>query len=502
MTGFSTKIFKGVYTLALVGVMLVTGSAAVLASKGDLVSINQHALEAAAAPMQITLGKAEVVQLSGDVSDVLVADPSIVDVQAIQSNRLYIVGLKIGDTNIITLDANGDVLKRLDVHVSYDLRAIQGLIDSLFPNETIKVSSIHGQILLTGTVSNPEVATKAANIVGHYVSEIQDISNKTSDELISNLLNVRGEQQVMLQVRIIEASRSVLKEFGVDTNFNDPDEVTATRIFGAQRGRSQFSDTADLNDPNELLLAGGAGLALSKDPVALGRALFDTGISGLGTIGIFLEALEEENLVNILAEPNLTAVSGEQAGFLAGGEFPVPVGRDNVGNIVIEFREFGVSLNFRPTVLSDKRISLQMNTEVSSLDFDNAIKLADVEVPGLDVRRADTTVEVPSGGSLMIAGLLQSESIKGMAGLPGIRKTPVIGDLVKSDSFARNETELVVIVTPVLVEPYADKSRAQSVPASRESPLAMAFSANLRRSYVIKDEEIFHANIPYGYLLD
>src|SRR5690606_18747438 len=183
----------------------------------------------------------------------------------------------------------------------------------------------------------------------------------------------------------------------------------------------------------------GAGLALSGDPVAAGRLLFDSGISGIGTIGLFLNALEEENLVNILAEPNLTAVSGEQAGFLAGGEFPVPVGRDSVGNLVIEFREFGVLLDFRPVVMSDKRISLHMNTEVSSLDFDNAIVLSDVTVPGLDVRRAETTVEVPSGGSLMIAGLLQSEAVKGMAGLPGIRNTPVIGDLVSSDSFRRDD---------------------------------------------------------------
>jgi len=148
--------------------------------------------------------------------------------------------------------------------------------------------------------------------------------------------------------------------------------------------------------------------------------LVDSGLDGIGQIGIALNALEERNLVNILAEPNLTAVSGEQAGFLAGGEFPVPAGRDQVGNVIIDFREFGVSLNFKPVVLSGERISLQMNTEVSSLDFESAVTLANLQVPGLDIRRAETTVEIPSGGSLMIAGILRSDTLEGMAGLPGI----------------------------------------------------------------------------------
>ncbi|HBR68761.1 MAG TPA: phospholipid-binding domain-containing protein, partial [Rhodospirillaceae bacterium] len=228
-----------------------------------------------------------------------------------------------------------------------------------------------------------------------------------------------------------------------------------------------------------------------------------SGIGGIGAIGLFLNALEEENMINILAEPNLTAVSGEQAGFLAGGEFPVPVGRDQVGNLVIEFREFGVSLNFKPVVMSDKRISLQMNTEVSSLDFDNAITLADTQVPGLSVRRADTTVEIPSGGSLMIAGLLQSEAVEGMAGLPGIRKTPVLGDLVSSKNFQRDETELVVIVTSYLVEPHADENKAAEVPAEQQRPLAASFAANMRRTFGLEeDDELFAKSGAFGYLLD
>lgn len=287
----------------------------------------------------------------------------------------------------------------------------------------------------------------------------------------------------MLQVRILEASRTVLKELGLETYANA--DLTSTTSRGDQ-----------------LQFLTGGGIALSNDPSGILSGIVDSGVNGLGTIGLELNALEERNLINVLAEPNLTAVSGEQAGFLAGGEFPVPAGRDQVGNIIIEFREFGVSLNFRPVVLSGKRISLQMNTEVSSLDFENAVTLADLVVPGLDIRRADTTVEIPSGGSLMIAGILRSDALEGMSGLPGISKTPVLGDLVKSQSFQRQETELVVIVTPYLVEPYAEDKRAAPVPRQEGNPLAQAFAANIRRAYEIEDDQIFALDERFGYLLD
>ncbi len=464
-----------------------------LASKGDLVSVRKLK---AVRPLTVTLGKAELVDVAGDVSDVLVANSAVVDVVAVQSNRLYVVGLEVGDTNLIVLDAAGDVIKRLDVHVSYDLQAIQGLIGDLFPEEDVKVGAIHDQILLTGEVSTAVVASKVVSLVGHYVSDLQN-EDRSVDELVANLLDVRGVQQVMLRVKIVEATRSVLKELGLESYANDPNELSGTTIFGANPGASTT------NHGNEISLATGAGIALSQDPAAIAGFVVDSGVNGLGLLGFELNALEEENLVNILAEPNLTAVSGEQAGFLVGGEFPVPVGRDQVGNIVIEYREFGVSLNFRPAVLSEERISLQLDTEVSSLDFDNAITLAGVEVPGLDVRRTDTTVEIASGGSLMIAGLLKSDAIESMAGLPGIKDTPVLGDLVSSEGFRREETELVVIVTPYLVEPYAEKERVEPVlPRQKSHELASAFVANIRRNFGFYDEALFSHDQPFGYILD
>ncbi len=495
MNGFGSRL-RGMFVFAALTLAFVAGTGGFMtayAEKGDLRSILDE--QRAIAPTDIPLGKAEIIVLDSPVSDILVANPAVVDVQAIQSDRLYVVGLTVGDTNIIALDSVGNVVRKVDVHVSYDLQAIQSLVDRLFPNEKAKVGSVHDQIYLTGTVSTPDAASKIANLVAHYVSDLQD-KDKSADELISNMLEVRGEQQVMLQVKIVEATRSVLKELGVNTNANDPNELSAVELFGR-------NPPSRLIDGTDAIQFGGAeGLALSQDAIGTAGLLFDTGLKGIGQIGLFLDALEEQNLINVLAEPNLTAVSGQQAGFLAGGEFPVPTGRDQFGNITIEFREFGVSLNFKPVVLSDKRISLQMNTEVSSLDSSNAVVLADLVVPGLDIRRAQTTIEIPSGGSLMIAGLLQSDAAKGLSGLPGIKDTPVLGKLVSSDSFRRNETELVVIVTGYLVGAYADKEKAITVSKREQGPLAEVFARNVRRKYNVEDESMFSASGTYGYMLD
>ncbi|MGB3213392.1 MAG: pilus assembly protein N-terminal domain-containing protein, partial [Alphaproteobacteria bacterium] len=228
MNGFCSRL-RSVFALSFLALTFVAGTGgwtSSYADKGDLQPI--YSAPKTHAPTDIPLGKAEVVLLDGDVSDILVANPAIVDVQAIQSNRLYIVGLAVGDTNIIALDGSGNVLRKLDVHVAYDLQAIQSLVDRLFPDENAKVGSIHDQIYLTGTVSTPEAASKIANLVGHYVSDLQD-EDKATDQLISNMLEVRGEQQVMLQVKIVEATRSVLKELGVNTNANDPNELSAVR---------------------------------------------------------------------------------------------------------------------------------------------------------------------------------------------------------------------------------------------------------------------------------
>ncbi len=493
---------------------------------------NMSVVYAADQTVKLTLGKADIVPIGGLVSDIMVADPRIADVSALQSDKLYIVGAKIGSTNVMALDASGEVIKRINVVVSVDTAGIQSMVRELFPNERdVNVHMIGTQLALTGVVSTPTASQKISRVVAAHMGEVQDLKGET-DEIIENLLEVRGEQQVTLRVRIVELSRDVLKELGIETNANNPD--TTTRIFGRNAPSTQNRYTGSLGSTNRT--------GLTEDPFGVASLLYNTGIAGLGQIEVLLNALERDNLANVLAEPNLTAISGEQAGFLAGGEFPVPTGRDREGNIVIEYKEFGVSLNFKPIVLSEDRISLQLNTEVSSLDPGQGITLQNLQIPGLDVRRASTTVEINSGGSLMMAGLLRSENIKGLSGLPGIKDTPVIGDLVSSKSFQRQETELVVVVTPYLVQPFADPNQSQvmenaalndeflpplpPIPGEkglmkdkvdrapiaqaqpprplrdRTSPLSKVFSNNMKRVYGDRVSGVPGADKSYGYLID
>lgn len=381
--------------------------------------------------INIMLGKAEMVNIGGDVADVLVADPSIVDVMAVKSNRLYLVGSALGDTNIMALDGDGNVIKKINVHVQMDVEKIQGMVNELYPNEDVQIRALTDQVVLTGSVSTPAVANKITNLVGHYAGEMQELE-KPIDQIIVNMLNVRGEQQVMLRVKIVEASRSALKDLGLESN------STGGGGIGELMGT----------------VASATALGLTS-PAQLGVAALNYSSGDFGNLSFLARALEQEGIINTLAEPNLTAISGEQAGFLAGGEFPIPTQIDRNGNLIYEFKPFGVSLNFRPTVMSEDRIALQLTTEVSTTSFDQNLQLNGINIPTFNVRRAETNVELPSGGTLMIAGLIKSDSISGLTQLPGIGDVPVVGDLIKSDSFKRSESEVVVMITPYLVKPFA-----------------------------------------------
>ena len=459
----------------------------------------------------LTLGKAEMVDVNGDVADVLVANPDVVDVMAVRSNRLYLVGSSLGDTNIMALDAQGNVLKKVSVHVRMDTERLDAMIRELYPNESVQTRALIDQLVLTGDVSNPAVANKITQLVGHFVSETQGTTNAPVDTLIVNMLNIRGEQQVMLRVKIIEASRSALKDLGLEAN--SPNGGGIGEVAAA--------------------FATATALGLSN-PTQLGVGLLSYSSGDFGNLNFIARALEEEGIVNTLAEPNLTAISGEQAGFLAGGEFPIPTELDENGNLVYEFRPFGVSLNFRPIVMSENRISLQLETEVSTTSFDQNLQLNGINVPTFNVRRAETTVELPSGGTLMIAGLLESDSISSLTQLPGVGDVPVVGDLIKSDTFQRDESEVVVMITPYLVRPFAnDVTRPASVtppptvetgesmnygaltqdldgspyspqqPQRQDSQADVIFGNNIRRIYGEKTtEDIMNNQTSFGYILD
>jgi len=386
--------------------------------------------------LSLMLGKAEMIDLNGAVADVLVADPNVADVMAVKSNRLYVVGSALGDTNIIALDASGDVIRKINVHVQMDTEKLSEMIDELYPDENVRVRALTDQVVLTGDVSTPAVASKITSLVANYAGEIQGLTSDQADNIIVNMLSVAGERQVMLKVKIVEASRNALKELGLEGGTLN----AGGNDFGLNAGTA-------------------AALGLSN-PTQLGVAALNYSSGTFGDLTYIARALEQKGVINTLAEPNLTAISGEQAGFLAGGEFPIPTSLDQNGNVIIAFKPFGVSLNFRPIVMSRDRISLQINTEVSTVSFDQNLQLNNLNVPNFNVRRADTTVEMASGGTLMIAGLIQSESISGLTQLPGVGDVPVVGDLVKSDSFRRDESEVIVMITPYLVEPFAQNHAA------------------------------------------
>lgn len=448
--------------------------------------------------IRLAAGKAGTVDLGGAVADVLVANPAIADVGTLRSNRLYVVGRAVGDTNVLAFDAEGNQLADISVHVRVDDKTLSDSIKEFFPNEDVQVKTVNTNIVLTGSVSTPAVANQVRDLATRFTT--------AQGQTIVDLMRVEGEQQVMLQVKVIEAKRAVLREFGIETDYK-PGKL-------AESGGS-FNAVA------------GTGLS-ALAPFATGTLYYDGG-DGFGPIKAGLRGLEEDGLINTLAEPNLTAISGETAGFLAGGEYPVPVGRDQDGNITLEFKQFGVSLNFTPTVLSPDRISLQLSTEVSAKSDADAVTLINTIIPGLSVRRAETTVEMGSGGTIMIAGLIKSDTTDSLSGMPGAKDMPILGELFKSKSFARNESELIILVTPYIVQPFAHaraareakeregavplplgsspsgepvkKAEAGVIPASASgNALSDRFSGNLRRIYGKKAPATGGGK--FGYMVD
>ncbi len=386
------------------------------------------------------LNKAAIVELPVDAHDVLVSNPAIADAVIRTPRRAYILGVEGGQTNAFFFDADGRQILNLEIRVERDVTAVQDLIDRLLPNANIVVEALNDNLVLSGVVGSASEADQAAKIARRFVDD---------DEKILSMVAISGKEQVLLKVRIVEMQRTITKQLGVDLS-------SALRVS------------------DELAVGIATDHEFSLIGRSLGGATAALGFNNLGggdvrSADLTLQALERVGLVRTLAEPNLTAITGESAEFLAGGEFPVPVGRDSEGQIIIEYKPFGVGLSFTPVVLSEGRISMFVSTEVSELtnqgaldinggavdsDGDGIVDTAvdGLTLPGLKVRRAQTTVEMPSGGSLVMAGLIQDKTKQNIDGTPGMKDLPGIGALFRSRDYESDETELVVIVTPYLVE--------------------------------------------------
>ncbi len=372
--------------------------------------------------LRLPLNKSAIVELGHPAADVIISNPAVADVFVQTSKRFIFRGLEAGSTNAFIFDEQGNQLLNLEIIVERDVAELEALIADIVPEARVKVKGAEGSVILSGRVANMAEADTVIQIANSYMAG-------TGGNEVVNLLTVDANDQVMLQVRVVEMRRTVAKQLGVD-----------------------FSGTVNFGELDDEQL--GDVLIGTSTPVGASSGL-DLGIGYTDIAGndvnidVALQALEGIGVVRTLAEPNLTTVSGEAANFLAGGEFPVPSEVDDQGRVQVIFREFGVGLGFTPFVLSEDRISLRMSLEVSEISPEIAVG----NVPGLTSRKVESTVELPSGRSMMIAGLIQSETRQALEGVPGAKDIPYLGALFRSRDFANDETELVVIVTPYLVGP-------------------------------------------------
>lgn len=404
--------------------------------------------------VQLGRNKSMLIELPRELRDVVVSNPEIIDAVLQSSNRVYLIGKANGQANAFFFDSNGDQILTLEVVIEHDTTALDTLLNRLLPGAKIKTEILNETVILTGSVRSPADASRAADIASRFI--VSESSSNTRDNAkVINMLSVAGEEQVMLRVTVAEVQRSALKQLGVNLGavVNSGNFVTTILtqnslpftagslgtlpLIGVPTGENAKSPLAIYNQgPAD-------NLFVNSGPDAVWH-------KGNNTVAGVIRALEREGLLKTLAEPNLTAVSGESAKFLAGGKFPIPV-PDGDGGYGIQFEEFGVRLTFTPQVLSEGRISLKIETVVSELTNEGAIVMDSIAVPALKSREAQSTVELPSGGSLAIAGLIRDEVRQNIDGFPGLKNLPVLGTLFRSRDFIKEETELVVIVTPYTV---------------------------------------------------
>lgn len=441
---------------------------------GEMVRVDLGGPSGPTRTLALPRGKSAVIELPLDAKDVIVSDAKVADVVLSTPRRIYVMGLTSGQTDAAFFDASGRQLLKLEVRVDQDTSVVTQTLSRVLPGSHVRVDAVNQNIILSGEVANAAEADKAVRIAASFVAK---------PEQVLNMMSVAASEQVMLKVKIVEVNRSVIKQLGFNTQgilnqlgqpqyllgFNPTYGINGALLGGLTGGYS-FDSTKNPYPHQVFRQPDGTFVTnpgVSLDRGFKGAPLVDgAGATGVNKAQALIQAFERVGLVRTLAEPNLTAVSGESARFLAGGEFPVPVAQDNLGRVTVEFKPFGVGLGFTPVVMSSGRISLKISSEVSEITNVNSFSTGttstssgtssnnfNIVIPGLNVRRTETTVELPSGGAMMISGLLQSKMAQNLDSLPGLMQLPVLGALFRSRDFVNNESELVVIVTPYLVKP-------------------------------------------------
>jgi pilus assembly protein CpaC len=450
-------------------------AAAPVAADGQL---NAHFLA-------LGIGKSIVIDLPRDIKDVLVADPKIATAVVRSAQRAYIIGAAVGQTNIVFFDATGQQIAAYDIAVKRDLNGVRAALKQTLPNADIQIEGVGEGVLLSGSASSPIEAQQAGDLAARLVGG--------ADKVVNSIV-VRSRDQVMLKVTVAEVARSVIKQMGID--------LSASMNYGTA--------VVNFNNANPFSAYGRALVANNTTTAAFGAT---------PSVQATLRAMESAGVVRTLAEPTLTAISGESATFIAGGEFPVPAGYScdpttHVCTTQISFKKFGISLNFTPVVLTEGRISLRVMTEVSELSNDNSITLSQavtantvnsVTIPSIKTRRAETTLEIPSGGAMAMAGLIQEQTKQAINGLPGLSQLPVLGTLFRSRDYVNSQTELMVLVTPYIVRAVAQKdlSRPDDGFANASDPQADLLGS-INRIYGVpgRVEPTQNYRGTYGFITD
>lgn len=397
--------------------------------------------------LRVAVSSARVIDFPRPARSVFIADPTIADIQVSAPTSVIVFGRKPGQTTLIAIGADDKTLAKVQIIVGYNYADLQRLIAQDVPKANVKIASTPSGIILSGTVPDEDTAEKVRAAAQRYLAD--------KDTLI-NRVKVAGPAQVNLRVRVAEMSRSVTKELG----FNWETLASAGSFaFGLSTGRV-FLAPGSVAGLSTIIRA--PPLSGVTSTVAQPGGLFGALNTGGASVNTLIDALAEEGIVTVLAQPNLTAESGQTANFLAGGEFPIPVVQGGAAGaapaITIQYKEFGVRLAFVPTVLSSDRISIKVRPEVSELSTSGAIEVSGFTVPALNVRRAETTIRLGSGESFAIAGMIRNDNATDISKFPALGDLPVIGPLFRSSQFQHNETELIIIVTPYVVRPVAEGS--------------------------------------------
>ena len=387
---------------------------------------------------KITIGldKSMLIELPVELQNVLVSNPEVMDAVVQSSRQVYLLAKDVGDANAFFMGADGQRLVFLEVTVARDLAPLTDALNRLLPGARIKVEAVGDNVVLTGSVLNPIDANRAGELASRYA--------KKKDSVV-NMLNVAAKEQVLLKVQVAEMQRDAIRRLGV----NVPDAVLKT-------GNVTFTRVIQNAFPVTAGVVPQATAGIFGPNVTAGAASQTTWTNGANSVTTLVQALERAGLIRTLAEPNLTAISGEMAKFLAGGEFPIPIASQD-RQITIAWKTFGVNVSFKPVVMTEGRISLNISAEVSELSSDGAVTINEIAIPALKVRRAETTLELPSGGTLAMAGLLSDETRQSVEGVPGLKDVAVLGALFRSNDYQRRESELVILVTPYLAT-HAPKS--------------------------------------------